>query len=388
MFLAREGQSIDSPGLFSLLMNHFPDMIHSVDEQGGIVYFNRTALTLLNYTEDEFAVLNIRQLYAPEVLEAVEKGFIEVKQQAGQKSVETLLVTKDGARIPVEQRTIALCDETGRFVQTFTVSRDLRPLKEIQEAALRASRLAAIGELAAGVVHDINNPLTAAALANEMLQNALDGADVPETLRGQALELTAMIKESTGVIENIAGRLRDFSRGVKEQHAAVDLFGPVTDALFILGHKLKAGQITVQCPVVKARHWTFGDANQLEQVFLNLFSNACDAMADCKTRELTVGVETVTRNGRGSLCCTVRDTGVGIPPDEQEKVFRAFHTTKPRGQGTGLGLSISRAILSEHGGEIAVASVVNEGTSFMVYLPVYNQTRPVGCSRLSLSANG
>ena len=111
-------------------------------------------------------------------------------------------------------------------------------------------------------------------------------------------------------------------------------------------------------------------------------------MADCKTRELTVGVETVTRNGLGFLCCTVRDTGVGIPPDEQEKVFRAFHTTKPRGQGTGLGLSISRAILSEHGGEIAVASVVNEGTSFMVYLPVYNQTRPVGCSRLSLSANG
>jgi signal transduction histidine kinase len=101
----------------------------------------------------------------------------------------------------------------------------------------------------------------------------------------------------------------------------------------------------VQCPVVKARHWTFGDANQLEQVFLNLFSNACDAMADCKTRELTVGVETVTRNGRGFLCCTVRDTGVGIPPDEQEKVFRAFHTKTAR-QGTGLGLSISRAILS------------------------------------------
>jgi two-component system C4-dicarboxylate transport sensor histidine kinase DctB len=152
----------------------------------------------------------------------------------------------------------------------------------------------------------------------------------------------------------------------------------LTDALFILGHKLKAGQITVMCPVVKARHWTFGDVNQLEQVFLNLFSNACDAMTGCATRELSVGVETVMRNGRGYLCCTVRDTGVGIPPEELDNVFRAFHTTKPRGQGKGLGLSISRAILAEHNGEITVGSVSGEGTSFMVYLPVYNQTQPVG----------
>ncbi|MDD2462252.1 MAG: HAMP domain-containing sensor histidine kinase [Kiritimatiellia bacterium] len=145
-----------------------------------------------------------------------------------------------------------------------------------------------------------------------------------------------------------------------------------------MGHKLKAGQITVMCPVVKARHWTFGDVNQLEQVFLNLFSNACDAMTGCATRELSVGVETVMRNGRGYLCCTVRDTGVGIPPEELDNVFRAFHTTKPRGQGKGLGLSISRAILAEHNGEITVGSVSGEGTSFMVYLPVYNQTQPVG----------
>ncbi|MDX9867407.1 MAG: ATP-binding protein [Kiritimatiellia bacterium] len=373
MFLKREGKPVNTPNLFNDLLDFFPDMIHSVDDKGQIISFNRTALDLLGYTAEEFAGLHFRRFYAPEVLEAVEKGFVEVKQ-TGEKSVETLFVAKDGTRIPVEQRTVVICDEQGGFVQTFTISRDIRKLKEMQEGMLHAGRLAAIGELAAGVVHDINNPLTAASLANSMLQQWVEQQTaLSEGVREQASELSIMIREATDTIEKIVARLRDFSRGVKEQHVPVDLFVPINDALFILGHKIKAVGVTVTCPIVKARFWTFGDPNQLEQVFLNLFANACDAMAQRDTRQLTVEISRASAEGRVFLTCAVRDTGEGIRPEDTEKIFNAFHTTKPRGKGTGLGLSIARSILAEHGGEIAVQSEPGVGTVFTIRLPAYAQ---------------
>jgi len=376
MFAASDDKSIDPSGLFSALMDNFPDMIHSVDDQGNIIFFNRMALSLLGYEEHQLSGMNIRQLYAPEVLEAVEKGFLELKQ-TGEKRVESLFIARDGTRIPVEQRTLALCDEKGSFVQTFTVSRDIRKLKEMQDGMLHAGRLAAIGELAAGVVHDINNPLTAVALANTVLQQLIDGrVSMPDDLRAQADELFAMIKESTDTIENIASRLRDFSRGVKDQHMPVDLFDPIHDALFILGHRIKTGRINVLCPVVKAKYWVFGDHNQIEQVFLNLFANACDAMAQSETRELNVDIMPEVREGRAFLCCTVRDTGEGIKEEDKGRVFNAFHTTKPRGKGTGLGLSIARSILTEHGGEITLQSERGKGTVFSVVLPSYAYRLP------------
>ncbi len=369
MFATQDNKTIDPTGLFSALMDNFPDMIHSVDDQGNIIFFNQMALTLLGYEEPQLSGMNIRQLYAPEVLEAVEKGFLELKQ-TGEKRVESLFIAHDGTRIPVEQRTLALCDEHGAFIQTFTVSRDIRKLKEMQDGMLHAGRLAAVGELAAGVVHDINNPLTAVALANTVLQQLIEGrVSMPDDVRAQADELFATIRESTDTIESIASRLRDFSRGVKDQHVPVDLFDPINDALFILGHRIKTDRISVLCPVVKAKYWVFGDHNQIEQVFLNLFANACDAMAQSEVRELSVEITPEVREGRAFLCCRVRDTGEGIKEEDQGRVFNAFHTTKPRGKGTGLGLSIARSILAEHGGEIALQSARGKGTTFTVALP-------------------
>lgn len=376
MIAKTDGRQIDTDRLFDSLMEDFPDMIHSVDGKGNIVYFNRMATELLGYTEDLLNGMNIRQLYAPEIMEAVEKGFNEVKQ-TGEKRVESIFISRDGTRIPVEIRTLAIRDTNGAFVQTFSISRDLRRLKEMQDSMLHAGRLAAIGELAAGVVHDINNPLTAVSLANSVLQQLLEAhVTMSNEVRSQANELFAMIKESTETMEHISSRLRDFSRGVKDQHAPVDLFDPIIDALFILGHRIGANKVKMNCQVIKAKHWTFGDRNQIEQVFLNLFANACDAMAQKDVRILTVSVTSEVKDGRAFWRCAVSDSGEGIKPDVQEQVFSAFFTTKPRGKGTGLGLSIARSILTEHSGEITVESECGTGTTFNVWLPVYVQRAP------------
>ncbi len=359
---------------FDRLVAGFPDMIHSVDAAGNIVFVNHMATDLLGYTADELRAMNIRQLYPPEILEAVEKGFREVKQ-TGEMRVESQLMAKDGTRIPVELRTIAIHDAQGAFDRTFTVARDLRPLKEMQERLIHAGRLAAVGELAAGVVHDLNNPLTAIILASTVMDRLAGKAGTgPEELREQSVLYCETIRESAATMEALTTRLRDFTRGVKEQHAPVDLFEPITDALFILTHRIRQGNVTVKCPVVKALHWVLGDRNQIEQIFLNLFANACDAMEQRGVRELTVEVSPFPEDAPQAWCCTIRDTGGGMSPDVQERAFQSFFTTKPRGKGTGLGLSISRAIAKEHGGDIQLASEPGQGTTFSVLLPQHQRS--------------
>jgi len=363
MFIKADDKQIDTTSLFSTLMDNFPDMIHSVDEQGNIIFFNRMATDLLGYTESELSGMNIRQLYAPEVWEAVEKGFREIKQ-SGEKRVESLFACKDGTRIPVELRTLVIRDKQGAFVQTFTISRDLRKLKEMQDNMIHAGRLAAVGELAAGVVHDLNNPLASIMLASTLLKQVTGYA-----LNEQMTMACEIIQESAEIMEHLTTRLRDFMRGVKEQHTPVDLFDPINDALFILDYRIKKVKVQVSCPIIKGKHWITGDRNQIEQVFLNLFANACDAMEPCDIRRLSVDIqETVIRN-KPFWRCVVSDTGEGIELEQQEKVFKAFETTKPRGKGTGLGLSIARTILTEHNGDIRLSSEPGKGTTFYVLLP-------------------
>ena len=369
MTMETDGAAREARKTFDLLVEHFPDMIHSVDADGNLVYVNHAATELLGYTVDELRGLNIRRLYPPEILEAVEQGFRDVKQ-VGEKRVESLLMAKDGTRIPVELRTLAVQDAAGAFARTFTVSRDLRPMKTLQENLIHAGRLAAIGELAAGVVHDLNNPLTAILLASTMMHRAAGNAETPaETLREQAAGYCETIREAAAAMEALTTRLRDFSRGIKEQHAPVDLFDPIHDALFILAHRLRHGGVKVECPVVKGRHWILGDRNQIEQVFLNLFANACDAMETVPERTLVIGIAPLPEAVPPTWCCTVRDSGTGMPPQVREQAFQSFFTTKPRGKGTGLGLSISRAIVKEHGGDIQVASEPVRGTAFSLLLP-------------------
>lgn len=369
MLIHADTGKLDAIRLFESLIDHFPDMVHSVDEDGTIIYFNHTMAQQLGYTESELQGMNIRQLYPPEIMDAVEKGFREVKQ-SGEKRVESLFMARDGTRIPVEIRTLAIRDGNGDFAQTFSISRDLRVLKEMQDNLIHAGRLAAIGELAAGVVHDLNNPLTAIILASTVLKKVTDNpATQPEELREHATVFCETINESASTMEHLTTRLRDFSRGVKEQHVPVDLFDPIQDALFILAHRIRHNNVRVTCPVAKAKHWILGDRNQIQQIFLNLFANACDAMSQSDVRDLTVNIGPYELDGAPFWRCDVCDTGAGIAAQDQGQVFKAFFTTKPRGKGTGLGLSIARSIVKEHNGDILLASAPGEGTSFSVLLP-------------------
>lgn len=364
-------QEIQTENIFEILLDSFPDMIHSVDREGNIVYANQTASTLLGYSNEELLSMNIRQVYAPEIVPALERGFKDLKKK-GDMRVESILRAKDDTRIPVEIRSFSIYDDHGRFLRTFSILRDIRALKELQNSLVHAGRLAAIGETASGVAHDINNPLTVILLSVDMASRELETGNLQDPASQQRLKTcTSGIRKAAGSIEKLSTHLRNFSRGMKEKHETVDLFDPLTDALFILSNKIMKNTVQVSSNVVKATHYVHGCPNQLEQVFINLISNACDAMESRQERRLSISVSTTEINGAAAWKCDVSDTGGGVPEHLREEIFQSFFTTKEKGKGTGLGLSISTSIIKDHGGEIRLQSKEGQGSTFSVILPVH-----------------
>ncbi|MBM4143028.1 MAG: PAS domain S-box protein [Lentisphaerae bacterium] len=360
---------IPDADIFEILLDNFPDIIQSVDDGGNIVFINAKAEKLLGYTRDELLGMNIRQIYAEEVLEALEAGFSDLKR-TGDYTVESLIKAKDGTRIPVEIRSFGIYDDNGRFLRTFSILRDIRVIKELRDGLVHAGRLAAIGELASGVAHDINNPLTVVLLSNEMLTRSLQAGKPPAELPVEKLQgWSRDIGKACKSIQKLADHLRGFSRGMAEKMEAVDLHDTVADALFMTNNKVMAARVTVESAVRKGRHYVTGCPNRLEQVLVNLVGNACDAMADRERRDLKIAIEPEVRDGTAYWRCDVSDTGGGIPPEHLDDVFQSFFTTKEKGKGTGLGLSISRGIVGEHKGMIEVRSAVGQGTTFSVLLP-------------------
>jgi len=364
--------------IFEILLDNFPDMIHSIDEQGNIIYTNKTAERLLGYSRDELLTMNIRQIYADEVLEALKRGFTDLKER-GDKTVESLLKAKDGAKIPVEIRSFSIYDDEGRFLRTFSILRDIRKIKELQNSLVHAGRLAAIGEMASGVAHDINNPLTVILLSNEMLAKEL--GRMPDTPPNASVERSKSfakdIQRASGSIQKLANHLRTFSRGRAEAFQLMDCYDSLADALFITNNKILASGVVVRNEVQKCLYFVSGCPNNIEQVFVNLIGNACDAMSGRPKRELSIAIKAERLDdGIDYWRYDVTDTGAGIPEELQEDIFQSFFTTKEKGKGTGLGLSISRGIVRDHKGDIKVQSKLDQGTTFSVYLPQVAPPKP------------
>ena len=360
-------QIIPRADLYETLLDDFPDIVHSVDENGMIVFTNKKAETLLGYSREELLSMSVRDIYAPEILHAVDSGFSKLKDE-GTMSAKSVLVHRDGTRIPVEIRSFGLYDAKGEFQRTFSIIRDLRRIKELQDSLVHASRLAAIGEMAAGIAHDINNPLTVVMVSLEMSGCALeeDCEPLPEGLA----HVPSMLEEAgrgASVIQELAQRLLAFSHDMADEHSRVDLRDIIDDSLFLSQNRIKEGSFIVYDTIPRGKHFTVGAPNQIHRVFVNLNCNAADAMSDTEGGALKLVISSATRSEASYWRCDVSDTGPGIPEDALERVFDSFFTTKGK-KGTGLGLSISRGIINEHEGMIELESEVGVGTTFSVYL--------------------
>ncbi|HET8733661.1 MAG TPA: ATP-binding protein [Anaeromyxobacteraceae bacterium] len=235
------------------------------------------------------------------------------------------------------------------------VYKDVTQEREVTRRLFQAEKMSALGQLAGGVAHEINNPLGGIlAFAQIMAQDARSAED-QESLR--------LISDAAMRAKRIVESLLRFSRVPKEhERGPVDLARVVDEALLILAPNLRDGRLTVVRDLQPAR--VVGNGNQLQQVVVNLIVNASQAVAG-KGR---VTVHTGS-GGPGRAVVSVADDGAGVPPEIAERIFEPFFTTKPEGQGTGLGLSICYRIAEEHGGTIRLETPPGGGARFVVDLP-------------------
>jgi two-component system NtrC family sensor kinase len=269
---------------------------------------------------------------------------------------------------PISKSEIGVLQETFKSMLTSLQERDKRIKAESEIKLVRSEKQASIGRLAAGVAHEINNPLTGVLTFTHML---LQRKDLKDKVRS---DLKA-IAQQTERVRRIVKNLLDFSRQIELNPEPTDINRVVSTAVLLMRNQALVKGVSLEFKPGEEIPLLTLDANQMQSVMLNLLLNALDATKRDDSIMITTGIGT-SGNGVGGVQgveIQVKDTGCGIPPENLDKLFDPFFTTKEVGQGTGLGLAVSYGIVQRHGGNIQVQSMVSKGSTFTVWLPLEDQ---------------
>jgi PAS domain S-box-containing protein len=334
-----------------------------VDAGGSVVETNRAARRMLGREEDELRGLAFELVHA--AADRPSAAATLRQMQAGSVAAVELprrLLRKDGSLAEVILRASALRDDTGAFRFALAVIEDVTAKKRLEAQLMLADRMASVGTLAAGVAHEINNPL-AFILAN--VEFALAELRVAAVEPQEVLRALGEARDGGLRIREIVRDLKAFSRADVEGSDRVDLRRVLQSALGLaqneLRHRARLEMDLGDIPSV------MGSEHRLGQVFLNLLINAAQSIPEGRAADHVVHASTGTApDGRAMV--VISDTGAGISPEVLPRIFDPFFTTKPVGVGTGLGLSICHGIVSGLGGEILVESTLGRGTTFKVLL--------------------
>ncbi len=336
---------------------------------GGVhLVVNQRAADLLGYAPDELVGMSIREVIVPAEIEQGLQRLAELLAGQTLPVYERTFRHKDGTEIPVEVNAALVYDAAGRPLHVQSIVRDIaerkraeqalresmEQLKEAQARLIRSAKMAAVGQLAAGVAHELNNPLTSMLGFAEIVLQEID-QDAP-----YRADLETIISEGRRA-RQIVLNLLDFSRQRKPLRQPVDLNDILRKTLAVVHPHLQARGVTVRQSFEQDIGPLSLDTGQMQQVFLNLITNAVQAMPE--GGHLTIE----TRRVDDQVSVSISDTGEGISPEDEGHIFDPFYTTKT--SGTGLGLSVSLGIVEEHGGQITVESAPGGGCTFTVWLP-------------------
>ncbi len=360
---------------FVSVIRNFRNGLLTTDNTLKIVHFNRTVERLLGYTPDELCQMKLHQLIQTKeetVLNILKKGGLCVDPKTGEMG-EFNFITKSGNTFPVEASFSEISALDGSVCGMTCTFRDVTQKKKMEKALARMARLASLGELASGMAHEIKNPLACIA---GVLQN-LQFTDSGVSTNMMVPEIFSQVEK----INSILDRLLHFAEPEPAEMAPVGICDIIDATIFLVSPPLQEKAIELRLGYGGSNPLVKGDERLLQQVFMNILMNACEALAEVVHKRCLTIVVVVQENinpeaAKGDpeaykvVDIEINDNGKGIEKPFLDSIFNPFFTTKYK--GAGLGLATAHRIMEQHGGAITVASCPKDGTTFKLTLPVYH----------------
>ncbi len=350
------------------LFDNANDLIFTLDSRFNIRSINKVGPTITGYACDDLIGRQLRDMIFDDAWASVERRLASVLRGQVVPPFELQFRRRDEETVVLEV-SARLIRDGDRSEAIHCIARDLTERRRLEEQLIKAEKLSAIGQLVAGVAHEVNNPLTSISGYTQLM---LRDKNLPPSVREDLQHINTQAERAARIVQN----LLMFAREHKPQRTLVDINQVLQSTLALRAYQLRVDNITVVTDFAPNLPPTVADPHQLQQVFLNLINNAHQAMTergDKGTLTLRTSVaQYVGKDGREEdwIRVAVNDTGIGISPRNLSRIFDPFFTTKPIGQGTGLGLSICFGIIQEHGGRIRAESEVGVGTTMYVELPL------------------
>ncbi len=342
---------------FQRFLDSAHDLITMKDLEGRYLFINRVAAELFSRTPEEFIGRTDRDLLDPKTAELFLRKDREVLNHLSHICHEETL-TVDGKQYHLNTVRFPLLDYKGDYRGVCSISRDVTAQKNLQKSLIQSEKLAALGKLAAGVAHEINNPLSGI-LA--FIEDLLIDVDPHDPVRRDY----AVIYREALRCRQIVRDLLDFARLHTPIREPMNLNVIVKRVLNLVARQATFHNIAFELHLSQSLREVHVDAGQMQQVILNLIMNASDAMDGKGTITITTGCDEATKEA----FLLVSDHGCGIPKENLPKIFELFFSTKGP-KGNGLGLPVIQSIVEQHAGRIVVESEVGRGTTFGIYLPV------------------
>jgi len=364
----------ESERRYRLLAENVTDVIYVMDMNLRPTYMSPSTTRLLGYSVEEAMSRSMEESLTPASLQAARQAFasaLKTKEMGGEGSypegtLELEMKCKDGSTVWTESTVSFLRDPEGRPIGLLGVIRDITERKKmederkvLEQRAQIASRLASVGEMASGIAHEINNPLTSViGFAQLLIQK-----DIPEDI-GEDVKI---INDGAQRVASIVKRLLTFAHQHKPERTYVNINDIIATTLDLRAYEIETSNIKVITQLDPDLPSTMADGGQLQQVFLNIIINAETEMKLAHGKgNLFIKTETMDNTIRISF----KDDGPGIAKENLERIFEPFFTTREVGKGTGLGLSVCHGIVTEHGGRIYAESELGKGATFIVELPL------------------
>ncbi len=352
-----------SRNLIRGVIDSVPMGLALIDSAGNILAANRALSERFGFEPAKLVGMAYVASIGPWSNSPAERTFATGKPERMRRT----MIRPDGAEVLQEIASIPLFDQNGRPHQVVEVWEDITERVALQTQLVRAEKLAAIGQLAASIAHEVGNPLQA---IQGFLSLFIEQCppDIPNE------HFLKLAEEEIERIVQVLARLRDLYRPRADVLAAVDLNDLVDSVLLLTSKQLERGRIRLLREMDPKLPTIYAVSDQLKQVLLNLVLNAAEAMANGGLLHIQTYTAEDYAQGRSAVI-TVTDTGFGIPPEQLPQIFDGLHTTKERGMG--LGLYTSKAIVERHMGRMSVQSKPSEGTTFTIVLPIIRKEKVV-----------